>query len=207
MKVELLTITPDAERLIEQAGRTAYQSFDKQAPGSERKFIRMLVKLGHTSVLEHAWATFRISGVSRTLTHQLVRHRLCSFTQASQRYVNEKNFGYVTPGSIEDRPEALKLFDELMAQARRTYTALQELGVPNEDARFTLPNAVNSEIVVSANLREWRHIITLRGHRAAQWEIRLMALEILKILKRQAPSVFEDLEVDEERQAIRERAT
>jgi len=206
MKIELLAITPDAERLIEQAGRTSYQSFDKQGPGSERKFIRMLVKLGHTSVLEHASATFRISGVSRALTHQLVRHRLCSFTQASQRYVNEKNFGYVTPASIEARPEALKLFNELMIQARRTYTALQELGVPNEDARFALPNAVNTEIVVSANLREWRHIITLRGHRAAQWEIRLMALEVLRILKGQAPSVFEDLEVDEERQAVREKA-
>lgn len=90
MKVELLGITPNAEKLIEDAGRTCYLSFDKKEPESEKKFIRMIIKSGHHSVLEHAYATFRIKGGSRSFTHQLVRHRLCSYSQQSQRYVNEK---------------------------------------------------------------------------------------------------------------------
>ena len=94
MKVKLIHITKDPERVIERAGRTAYKSFSKITHDSAAKFVRMLVKLGHHSVLEHAVASFRISGVSRTLTHQLVRHRVASFTQQSQRYVSEKNFKY-----------------------------------------------------------------------------------------------------------------
>ena len=98
MKVELLSITPNAEELIESAGRTCYQS--KSKDGQVGRLIRALIKSGHESVLEHGYATFRISEVSRALTHQLVRHRLCSFSQQSQRYVNEKQFGYVIPPSI-----------------------------------------------------------------------------------------------------------
>ncbi|MCK4255441.1 FAD-dependent thymidylate synthase, partial [candidate division WOR-3 bacterium] len=102
MKVELLSITPDAEKLIEKAGRTSHLSFEKQGKDTEKKFIKMIIKLGHESVLEHAYATFRISGVSRALTHQLVRHRLCSYTQQSQRYVSESNFNYIEPESIKN---------------------------------------------------------------------------------------------------------
>src|SRR5512136_1378967 len=105
LKVELLAITPGAERLIEEAGRTAYLSFAKKGEGSEKRFIRMLLKNRHYSVLEHATATFRITGVSRAMTHQLVRHRLCSFTQQSQRYVNELDFGFVEPASVRQCPK------------------------------------------------------------------------------------------------------
>jgi len=197
MNVELLAITPDAERLIEEAGRTAYLSFSKKGEGSDKKFIRMLLKNRHYSVLEHASATFRISGVSRALTHQLVRHRLCSFTQQSQRYVNEKGFGFVEPGKIRENPEAHAMFLEQMEAARKAYAGLQAMGVRNEDARFVLPNAVESQLVVSANLRQWRHIIELRCRAPSQWEIRQVCGEILKHLKKSVPTAFSDLELDD----------
>jgi thymidylate synthase (FAD) len=197
MKVELLAITPGAEKLIESAGRTAYLSFGRRGEGSERRFIRMLLKNRHYSVLEHASATFRISGVSRAMTHQLVRHRLCSFTQQSQRYVNEKGFQFVEPESIRANPEAHSRYLEHMESARRAYAGLQQMGIRNEDARFVLPNAVESQLVVSANLREWRHVIELRCRPSSQWEIRQVTGEILRLLKRHVPTAFEDLELDE----------
>jgi thymidylate synthase (FAD) len=203
MKVELLFITPNAEKLIESAGRTCYLSFGKQGEGTEKAFVKMLIKMGHLSVLEHAYATFRISGVSRAFTHQLVRHRLCSYSQQSQRYVDESNFSYVEPDSIKNNPEAHSLFEDFMDKARKTYSELQKLGIKNEDARFVLPNAVETQIVVTANLREWRHIIELRGEPGAQWEIRRAAVEILKILKKHAPTVFADFEIDEKNTVVR----
>ena len=198
MKVELLTITEDAERLLETAGRTCYLSFDKTSEDSHKRFIRMLVKSGHLSVLEHASATFRISGGSRSFTHQMVRHRLCSFSQQSQRYVDEKGFSIVTPPSIEKNDEAKKVFEKLVEQSKSAYETLQSLGIRKEDARFVLPNAVESEIVISANFREFRHIFKERCDKSAQWEIRERAMEMLKILKEKAPSVFEDFIIDEE---------
>lgn len=203
MKVELLFITPNAEKLIESAGRTCYLSFGKQGEGTEKAFIKMLIKMGHLSVLEHAYATFRISGVSRAFTHQLVRHRLCSYSQQSQRYVDESNFSYVEPDSIKNNPEAHSIFTEFMGKAKKTYSELQKLGVKNEDARFVLPNAVETQIVVTANLREWRHIIELRGEPGAQWEIRRAAVEILKILKKHTPTVFADFEIDEKNTVVK----
>ncbi|MFB0500462.1 MAG: FAD-dependent thymidylate synthase [Candidatus Hadarchaeaceae archaeon] len=203
MKVELLFITPDAEKLIETAGRTSYLSFGKQGKDTEKAFIRMLIKRGHLSVLEHAYATFRISGVSRAFTHQLVRHRLCSFIQQSQRYVDESNFNFIEPQSIKNNPEAHSIFTESMGNARKTYVELQKLGIKNEDARFVLPNAAESQIVVTANLREWRHIMELRGEPDAQWEIRRAAIEILKILKKHAPTVFGDFGIDEKNSFIK----
>ncbi len=202
-KVELLFITPDAEKLIETVGRTSYLSFQKQKGDSEKNFIRMLLKNRHLSVLEHASATIRISGVSRAFTHQLVRHRLCSFIQQSQRYVDEKDFKYIEPYSIKENPEAHILFTELMERARDIYKRLQELNIRKEDARYVLPNAVESQIVVSANFREWRHIIELRGSPQSQWEFRQVVIESLKILKNHAPTIFGDFEIDEERMVIK----
>lgn len=196
MKVELLFITPEPEKLIEAAGRTSYLSFSKQGKDTEKAFIRALIKRGHLSVLEHACATFRFSGVSRAFTHQLVRHRLCSFTQQSQRYVDESNFNYIEPLSIKNHPEAHSAFIDFMEKARKAYQELQKLGIKKQDARFVLPNAAESQIVVTANLREWRYIIELRSEPGAQWEIRQAAIEILKILKKHAPTIFEDFEPD-----------
>jgi thymidylate synthase (FAD) len=203
-KVELLSITTNAEKLIEAAGRTSYMSFDKQGQDSEKRFIKMLVKSGHHSVLEHAYATFRISGASRSFTHQLVRHRLCSFIQQSQRYVDESNFNYIEPDSIRNNAKAHSIFIDFMSKAKETYVKLNGLKIKKEDARYVLPNAVESQIVVSANFREWRNIIDLRGKAQAQWEIRRVAIEILKILKKRAPNVFGDFEIDEEKEIIKE---
>jgi thymidylate synthase (FAD) len=203
MKVELLFITPEAEKLIETAGRTSYLSSGKQGKDTEKAFIRMLIKRRHLSVLEHAYATFRISGISRAFTHQLVRHRLCSFTQQSQRYVDESKFNYIEPLAIKNHPEAHSAFVDFMEKARKAYQELQKLGIKKEDARFVLPNATESQIVVTANLREWRHIIELRSEPGAQWEIREAAIEILKILKKHAPTIFEDLEIDKEKPVIK----
>ncbi len=249
MKVELISITPDAEKVIELAGRTSYLSFDRMTSlplleaisenneimvfrvednlsfeslsegdsfeyggkrwkirkkwrNSAHKFIEMLIRTGHLSVLEHAMATFRLEGGSRSFTHQLVRHRIASFTQQSQRYVEEAGFKYVVPPSIEKNQEAKEIFNDFIESAKKTYKKLRYLGIQKEDARFVLPNAVCSEIVISANFREWRHIIELRGHPTAQWEIRKMAIEILKILKEKAPSVFFDFEFNDERGCV-----
>ncbi len=164
----------------------------------------MLVKSGHLSVLEHAYATFRISGASRAFTHQLVRHRLCSFIQQSQRYVDESNFNYIEPDSIKNNPQAHSVFIDFMGKAKEAYLKLNRLKIKKEDARYVLPNAVESQIVVSANFREWRNIIDLRGKAQAQWEIRRVAIEILKILKHHAQNVFGDFEVDEEKEIVKE---
>lgn len=196
MKVELLYITPEPEKIIEKAGRVAHQSFNKETPDSYIKFIRMLIKLGHTSVLEHAVASFKISGVSRSLTHQLVRHRIASYTQKSQRYVDESTFEYVTPDKIKENEAAFDIYNNFMNYCKETYKKLKEIGIPKEDARFVLPNATKTEIVLTANLREFRHMISLRGSKEAQWEIRRMFIEILKILKEYAPTVFEDFIIE-----------
>jgi thymidylate synthase (FAD) len=176
MKVELLSITRNCDKLIEQAGRTCYQSEDKITDTSSEAFIARIIKSGHESVLEHASATFRISGVSRALTHQLVRHRLCSFSQQSQRYVNESDFAYVIPPSIAEENE--QEYKDDMATIQAMYNRWRRR-VKKEDARYVLPNACCSEIVVSANFRQWRHFLKLRWSKHAQWEIYGLAQEIL----------------------------
>jgi thymidylate synthase (FAD) len=189
MCVELIAITPDAEAVIEQAGRTCYQSASTTGEANKRNFIRRIIENGHYSVLEHAYATFKITEVSRSFTHQLVRHRLCAFSQRSQRYVNEKNFAFIKPESIREKTKTHELFEWFIAEAKNTYCKLQELGIKNEDARFVLPNAVQSEIVISTNFRELRHIFCVRCNSHAQWEIRNVALQMLRIMKKEAPSV------------------
>ena len=202
MRIKLLSITPDSERLIETAGRTAYLS-NKQSKGrSKREFIRKIIKAGHLSVLEHPYATFVIEGGSRAFTHQLVRHRLCSYTQQSQRFVNEAQCNYIEPETIQNIEMAHRIFVDFMNKAKEVYSELQKLGIKNEDARFVLPNAVGSKIVVTANFRQWRYIIELRGSPNAQWEIRKVAVEVLKILKKHAPVVFEDFVLDNEEKVV-----
>ncbi len=195
-EVELVAITPNAEKVIESAGRTCYLSLNKITDSSEKGFIQSLIKRGHLSVLEHAAATFRIRGGSRAFTHQLVRHRLASFSQQSQRYVKESGFRFVIPPSINEDPALKERFEDFMEQARKLYEFFLERDIKKEDARYILPNAVVSEIVVSANLREWRHILKLRCHRSAQWEIRQICMEILRILKQNTPSVFFDFVIN-----------
>lgn len=191
LEINLIAITPDAEKVIEEAGRTCYLSFDRIGADSAGDFIQRLIKMGHDSPLEHAQATFRIKNCSRAMTHQLVRHRLMAVSQQSQRYVNEKDFDYVLPQSITD--EFADDYREDMATIQKMYDKWRERGLKKEDARFVLPNACCSEIVVSANFREWRHIIALRTTRKAQWEIRNASFKILDVLKENAPHCFSDL--------------
>lgn len=190
LTVEMLAITPEPEKVIEQAGRTCYLSFDRIGADSAESFIQRLISMGHESPLEHAYATFRICNCSRAMTHQLVRHRLMAVSQQSQRYVDEQGFSYVVPldmpGEFEDD------FHNDMGIIRQMYHKWRERGLRKEDARFVLPNACTSEIVVSANFREWRHIIRLRTSAKAQWEIRNAANEILRILSEAAPACFAD---------------
>jgi len=202
MKVELLSITPDAEKLIETAGRISHLSYDKQTEDSYKEFIKRIIKLGHFSILVHAYATFKISEISRACSHQLVRHRICSFTQQSQRYVDESNFEYIIPDSVSNNLKAYELFTDFVNKAKSVYIELLKLGIKKEDARYVLPNATTTQIIMTANFREWRHIIELRGNINSQWEIRRIIIEILKILKSYAPNCFEDFEVDEERETI-----
>jgi len=202
MKVELLSITPDAEKLIETAGRISHLSYDKQTEDSYKEFIKRIIKLGHFSILEHAYATFKISEISRACSHQLVRHRICSFTQQSQRYVDESNFEYIIPDSVSNNLKAYELFTDFVNKAKSVYIELLKLGIKKEDARYVLPNATTTQIIMTANFREWRHIIELRGNINSQWEIRRIMIEILKILKSYAPNCFEDFEIDEERETI-----
>jgi len=197
-EVTLLAVTPRAEKLIEEAGRTCYLSIDKMDDTSEANFIRRCIKNGHHSILEHASASFRVRGASRAFTHQLVRHRVASFSQQSQRYVSEDEFNYVVPPDIQANPEASALFDGFLENARLAYRRLRELGIKKEDARFVLPNALESEIVFSANFRELRHVFALRCARGAQWEIRSVCLAMLRVMKAEAPSVFGDFVIDEE---------
>ncbi len=193
LKVSLLAITPDAQKVIEQAGRTCYLSFDKIGAKSASDFIQRLIKLGHESPLEHASATFRIENCSRAMTHQLVRHRLMSFSQQSQRYVDEDDFKYVMPLNIPD--EFVDDFENDMEIIGQMYKKWRSRGIRKEDARFVLPNACVSEIVVSANFREWRHFLSVRLAPKAQWEIREAARIILGILKQNAVDCFFDIEM------------
>ncbi len=200
MQVELMSITPDAEDVIEKACRTCYLSFHRyDPPKSTEELIKKVIRKGHHSVLEHATATFRIKGGSRVFTHEMVRHRLMSPSQESQRYVEygkTKEYEFVIPPTIKNT----KFEDRFNKLAQETYSLYQEMvkaDIPKEDSRYILPNATTSEIVISANFRELRHIFEVRCAERAHWEIREICLEMLKIMKKQAPIVFWDFEIDE----------
>lgn len=198
MDVRLYNHTNAPEQTIEQVGRVCYNSMGKITiePSSAGPFIKGLLNRGHDGPLEHASATIIASGVSRALTHQLVRHRIASYCQESQRYVKLNEPEYVTPNSIgENGPDnkAWIIFYEQMESTWKAYNDLLALGIPAEDARFVLPNACCSKIAITMNFRSWRHFLKLRMDKHAQWEIREMAVEIHKLLMGIAPSCFEDL--------------
>jgi len=199
VRVELMAITPNAEDVIERACRTCYLSFHRyDPPSSTEELIKKVIRRGHYSVLEHAMATFRIKGGSRVFTHELVRHRLMSPSQESQRYVEygkTQQFEFVLPPTVR-KTEFVGRFEELAASAYELYQEMVKADVPKEDARYILPNATTSEIVISANFRELRHIFEIRCVERAHWEIREICLEILKIMKKEAPIVFWDFHID-----------
>jgi len=199
--VELMAITPNAEQVIELACRTCYLSFHRyNPPASTGELIKKVIRKKHHSVLEHAGATFRIKGGSRTFTHELVRHRLMSPSQESQRYVEygkTRNYDIVLPASIE-KSKFNDRYLELADQCEKLYSEMIKEDIPKEDARYILPGGTTSEIVITANLREYRHIFEVRCNPRAHWEIRGICLEMLRILKAKAPIVFDDFTIDEE---------
>ncbi len=199
MKVKLLRYTADAELLCGGAALTSTKSgspseiFDKMNPEKAKRIIGRVTGYGHVSVIEHASFTFSIEGVSRAMTHQLVRHRIASYTQQSQRYVTYDTLEkYVTPTSIGHNLKAKKIFGETLEKISETYNKLLKLGVPKEDARFVLPNAAKTNIIVTMNARELRHFFNLRCCVRAQWEIREVAMKMLEQAKKAAPTLFKN---------------
>ena len=199
MNVVLLYHTPNPERAIATAARLCYapvgaaELMETMSEERQRSVLSTIMKSGHFSTLEHASYTFAIDGVSRALTHQLVRHRLASFNQQSQRYVKFKDgVSVVTPHTVEENPEAQAIFDEAVAAAEEAYQKLLSLDIPAEDARYLLPNACESKIVVTMNVRELLHFFSLRCCNRAQWEIRELAHQMLELARPTAPFIFAD---------------
>ncbi|WP_124060223.1 FAD-dependent thymidylate synthase [Gordonibacter sp. Marseille-P4307] len=199
MQVELLYHTPDPERAIATAARLCYAPVGAselmESMSEERMYsvLKTIMGSGHFSTLEHASYTFAIDGVSRALTHQLVRHRLASYNQQSQRYVKfEDGFDAVKPETIAERPEVSAEFDRIIADIEKTYQRFLQAGVPAEDARYLLPNAAETKIVVTMNVRELLHFFTHRCCLRAQWEIRELAGRMLDLARPTAPYIFMD---------------
>lgn len=196
MLVQLLTHTPDPEAVVAAAARLCYSpsSIDQLLEKSRvdrDDLLRKILSLGHLSVLEHANFTFGLEGISRACSHQLVRHRIASYAQQSQRYVSHKaRFAAVTPPSIAERPQLLERYEALLEEIHGVYRELIDGGVPAEDARFVLPNAAQTKLVMSMNARELLHFFNLRCCRRAQWEIRAMAKEMLRLVRPVAPLIF-----------------
>ncbi|MPW25047.1 FAD-dependent thymidylate synthase [Alkalibaculum sp. M08DMB] len=220
LKVILLSYTPEPEKIISAAAKLCYSKsgiddiMDGLTSEKVNDFLNLLMDMGHASPIEHVSFTFGIEGVSRSLTHQLVRHRVASYSQKSQRYVKEGEFGYIIPTEIANNEKAKTLFIEAMNDDQKVYDKLVEvlmekhlkdyLSVYNnekkaysmaekaaiEDARYVLPNACETKIVATMNARELLHFLNHRCCNRAQWEIRELATQMLLLVKEVAPIVF-----------------
>lgn len=198
-EIQILSCTIDPEDVIARAARQCYSTdcaYDIELSDEEKeKLIRKVVDNGHHSVLEHASITFAIHGISRACSHQLVRHRMASYSQQSQRYVNvlDANDDVVIPKSISDKPYLKDIFMSAMYEVGDAYRLLLQAGIPKEDARYVLPNAMTTDIVVTMNFRELIHFFELRLCKRSQWEIRELAKVMLRICEDVAPIVFRDI--------------
>lgn len=216
LKVILIKYTPDPEETIALASKLCYSPSDVESlkekikKKDQKAFVEKLMKIGHMSPIEHASFTFLIEGISRACSHQLVRHRIASYSQQSQRYVSEMSqrsgskseesvtFDYIIPPSIAQDSLAKETFKNFMIQAQKTYDfllhRLNKKGITgesaNQDARFVLPNAAETKIMVTMNARELLHFFRQRCCNRAQWEIRHMAEEMLSLVKKVAPTIF-----------------
>ncbi|MFO8109273.1 MAG: FAD-dependent thymidylate synthase [Thermoplasmata archaeon] len=194
MEVNILTHTPEPDKLATLAALTCYsRDVPDMEDISEEKIaevLGMVKESGHYSVIEHASFTFAAKNVSRSLTHQLVRHRIASYSQQSQRYVDMKDFAWVKPESITHE-ETEEVYRDFMDVVEETYSKLKEK-IPVEDARYVLPNATASNIIITMNARELWHFFSLRCCRRAQWEIRELADRMLELVTKVAPVIFED---------------
>lgn len=220
MKIELIAHTPEPEKLAATAAKLCYSSSgiselrDGLTTEKTESFIDMLVSIGHESVMEHVSFTFGIEGISRACSHQLVRHRIASYSQKSQRYVSEKDFEFITPPAVEEVPEAKAEFDRMIAEITESYGRIADLltknqkeklvaegmdektalskarKLANEDARFLLPNACETKLVVTMNVRSLFNFFRHRCCNRAQWEIRAVANEMLRLCLGVAPNIF-----------------
>ena len=208
LKVILLRFTPNPEETVAMAAKLCYSPSDIEAlkdkieAKDQKAFVEKLVKMGHMSPIEHPSFTFAIEGISRACSHQLVRHRLASYSQQSQRYVSARGqdatFDYIVPPSIAQDKEAKKIFENFMVDAQKVYDILIEKlneknikgESANQDARFILPNAAETKIMVTMNARELLHFFRQRCCNRAQWEIRHMAEKMLNLVKETAPTIF-----------------
>jgi thymidylate synthase (FAD) len=199
------------EELVEISGRLCYMSFARPRPGGNNAYVHHILEVGHGSVLEHAVWNFVFTGVSRTLTHELIRHRAgMGYSQLSQRYVDESVAEYVEPDCIAEDPQLHALWMEAVGQAHRAYVQLVEglnerfkdesdktlrRKLARQAARSVLPNATETKIFVTANARALRHFIEMRGSRHAEVEIRKLAVQVLRLLQQEAPNLFGDYEL------------
>lgn len=199
IKCKLISHTPEPEKVVSIAAKLCYSksNVDGLVTGvltgnDTEKFIDKLKGMGHESPLEHVSFTFAIEGVSRTLTHQLVRHRIASYSQKSQRYVSENNFEYIIPPSIARDSQAKEKFENLMCTIRQAYNELASMDIPKEDARYVLPNATETKIIVTMNARSLFNFFSLRCCTHAQWEIRQLANLMLVEVQKVAPILFKN---------------
>jgi len=205
LKVILLRHTPSPEETVAMAAKLCYSPSnitslkDKIEAKDQKSFVGKLIQMGHMTPIEHPTFTFAIEGISRACSHQLVRHRLASYSQQSQRYVSEEaGFDYVIPPVIKEDKELTRAFVAFMKEAQRTYnTMVKKLNEKeikgesaNQDARFILPNAAETKIMVTMNARELLHFFRQRCCNRAQWEIRKMSEEMLRLVKKIAPIIF-----------------
>jgi thymidylate synthase (FAD) len=200
----------EPQQLIEVSGRVCYNSFSNPSGRTNEQYIENLLSQQHFSIIEHAVASFYIRGVSRALTHELVRHRHFSYSQRSTRYVDESDCGFIVPDCIAEDPEALKVFEEAVSKAQEAYRRLCEIlerkfahvedrtlrrKMVRQAARSVLPNATETALVMTGNFRAWRHFIRMRASRHADPEIRRLAIMILRELQKVAPAVFGDFQI------------
>jgi thymidylate synthase (FAD) len=195
------------EYLAEVAGRVCYMSFARPRPGGNKTYLEHILEVGHGSVLEHAVWNFIFVGISRAVTHELVRHRHMGYSQLSQRYVDESVAEYVEPDCIAADPELHRVWLEAVAQSHQAYMQLaeklqdafksepdktQRRKLARQAARSVLPNATETKIFVSANCRALRHFIEMRASRFADVEIRKLAVQVLRLMQKEAPHLFSD---------------
>lgn len=198
LTVRLLAHTPDPEGTIALAGRLCYSDSDilslREAVADKAElFVEKLMALGHLSPIEHASFTFGVQGVSRSLLAQITRHRIASFSVQSQRYVQKEESSYIVPPSVADMGgEAVAEFEKQMETIQGYYRGWLDKGLKAEDARFVLPNAAETRMVLTMNARELLHFFSLRCCARAQWEIRALSWAMLGMCMREAPAVFKN---------------
>ncbi|MBZ9572550.1 FAD-dependent thymidylate synthase [Patescibacteria group bacterium] len=196
MKVELIKYTPDPDKTCAAAALSCHSEkssgdiINELTDDTVEKILNQTISKGHHSVIEHASFTFSVRGVSRSLTHQLVRHRIASYSQQSQRYVKLEEPTFITPPTISRDKKSLQDYKSFMNYSWDLYKSLINRNIPKEDARFVLPNATTTNITITMNARELIHFFKLRTAKSAQWEIRTLAKEMLKEVKKVAPIIF-----------------